>query len=547
MLPAHVQPEPGVKPAKRTKLERDVDIAMALIHRAGAHKRLDALIRANRKSPRGRSPSVDSMTVLVGILVALMNGSPMYLTEAFNILSYLPRAVALRVGFIRTTTPEERRTTGLLRTTISHSSFNRAYVRMCDAVGAPVPEELRDSSKKDRRRWRPAADMTRICDELIAASFDTDELTDEGSLDSTGVLGHIRQTTSTDSIPFSSDPTAAWYVKRDIAMLGYSLTIITAKTTEGTTRIVGIEVQSGNASDLDAGADLVRRIGPKLRLRLLACDKGYTSGQRLFDAAIAAGTKVLYDLADHQQGHIGIHKGMPIVDAQCHCPGIPTRFLNPGIGPAPSKQNDVSEAAYKLTRAVRDKYAARLHGRPGPDGSARNSCPVLTGDAICPRRPTESANNDPATAAHVRITSATPESPLCTQRTVSVPGMIDGLYLQHSPAWGTPEFRAKYSELRNLVEGTFGNLHSHEYGRVKHGGVFLRGINKITLMLTLLMAAYNVRRKHATIKNYRDTKAIRKRMLDERDNDPNFIPPDDPATSDADGTRGPPTPSNPAG
>jgi hypothetical protein len=81
-------------------------------------------------------------------------------------------------------------------------------------------------------------------------------------------------------------------------------------------------------------------------------------------------------------------------------------------------------------------------------------------------------------------------APMCTQRTISVPGEVDYKSRQ-GHYWGRQDWISSFSR-RSRVEGRFGNLKDRSREHSARGGFRVMGLCK-TLMLAIYAAATNLR------------------------------------------------------
>jgi hypothetical protein len=511
-------PPAAPQPRMRTAVaEERVTLAIELIDRSGIDEIFDTRIDTARTTKRGAPATVSPRTVLIGILLALLDNRALYLSQAFSALEQLPRHLQIKVGFLRPGRPSEVKR-GQLQSVISYTALTRTFTRMCDALGVSRKEP---TAKGKGHRFAMSAGVAEVVDRLLEASILCAIDPNSGAIDSTGIHGHVNQYTSGDGIADSADPEVGWYVKEEkkISLLGYSLTIIVGRSEEdGSTVVLAIEVQSGNAHDAVSGTDLMRRgaTNPNAlrHIRQIAGDKAYSDGVDFFDAAQAAGKYVTFDANEHQRGLQAVHDGHPIIDGVPCCPAVDTEAAD--LGPAPSIANDVDPDEYARKSAKRAPFLLALFGRADTDGSCRGTCPVLAMKARCTRRPDESLAVDPS-APLIIPDDSTPTAAGCTQRTKSFPGRIENLQLQPQYPYGSDEWREAYGKPRSRVEGAFGNIKTG-HGKVKRGGILLGGITKVALMLALNFAIENLRRCGAIVTlHHQDGRALRFKHLTEAD------------------------------
>jgi hypothetical protein len=257
--------------------------------------------------------------------------------------------------------------------------------------------------------------------------------------------------------------------------------------------VLAMELQSGNAEDSTSGTDLFRRSTARKnavrRIRQIAADKAYSKSRSFFEKAHKAGVYVVFDLNENQLGRQAVVEGHPVVDGAAYCPCLPDSLSS--LGPAPSTFNKIEPAPYQMALEAREPYRLPLHGRTNPDGSHRVTCPVLTGQARCSRRPSESATVDQAKPL-ILPTAKTPKAAVCEQQTKSMPGEKDGLQLQPQYPYGTAEWRGAYGKYRNQAEGSFGNLKTGPT-QMRRGAIHVTGLTKTGLMLALSLAVKNLR------------------------------------------------------
>lgn len=182
----------------------------------------------------------------------------------------------------------------------------------------------------------------------------------------------------------------------------------------------------------------------------------------------------------------GTYRGALKVDGELYCPALPAGL------------HELPDAHYR-NRAQMDRRAQVAERRepylmlpltqPDDNGAQRVQCPALRGKVRCPLREASLAL-DPAD--HVTVVQP-PTAPgaCCTQKSLTVQAATLGGIKQKHP-YGSAEHKASFDR-RNVVEGIAGYLKSSGGADVKRDHIRVMGLSGVTLLLSLAVAAMNVR------------------------------------------------------
>jgi hypothetical protein len=194
---------------------------------------------------------------------------------------------------------------------------------------------------------------------------------------------------------------------------------------------------------------------------------------------------------DHRPSYF---EGAIIIDGTPHLdPPEHLRVLQrPGRGASPQERDKFEQAV-----AERQKYAykrrktawSRNDGKPGGDGTTRWLSPVMAGTVGCPHDPISvevaRQNGQPILDADRHQESACVGGPLWIP-----PGVHMKVHQEHY--WGSPEWLVSWNR-RTYVEGAFGLMKNYMTGNIHRGWSQLTGQALVTLGLTAVVVAYNLR------------------------------------------------------
>ena len=193
--------------------------------------------------------------------------------------------------------------------------------------------------------------------------------------------------------------------------------------------------------------------------RLLAADRAYTSAkpEDFQLPARALGYEPVLDYKVDQLGVKASHEGFIQVEGAWYCPAMPGDLID---ATKALREGRITTDLYRQRIVERRKYAARPKGKPDAEGHVRLMCPAASNWPLarCDNKPASIANS---TRGRIRIplrdTLATNPPPCCTQQSITLPPAAGAKFAQPL-AYGSDEWHAVYSTLRNTNEGMHGYL-----------------------------------------------------------------------------------------
>jgi len=446
-----------------------------IIDASGVAPRIEALLPAG---VRHRQLAV--RTLLTGMLLALADRRPAYLTEAHAALTALPAGDQARLGVT-----EEWK----------HGPHRLTY-RQVEHTSGLVVRAL----SKDQPDGAPSQALARICDDLLEAS----------------IPGQYKQASAalaadwTDVETFSrpprhgttgcADPEASWGHRtsnlpgpKGEMFYGYYLNAATMTRQEHGPAIPELARRMTlTACHLDPARALVpvltRMPAAGIALGDILADSGYAHRDATAWAIPlrAAGAQLIQDLHPSDRGPQGTHEGAIIANGSLYCPATPKTLLElqPLARDATPEQITAHDtqagelARHKLGRITTDDA----------DGYHRVMCPAAMGKIRCPHRP-DSMKLDRARPEVL----TPPENPpaCCTQQTITVPPAVAPKTRQKHD-YPSPAHRRSYAR-RTGSERTFATIKDPASNNISRGWCRLMGLTPLALWLACLLALRNQR------------------------------------------------------
>jgi hypothetical protein len=336
-------------------------------------------------------------------------------------------------------------------------------------------------------------------------------------------------------LTYSADPDAAFYVRegdhrdddgssvkgRDKIAWGYDATLV----------ISGDEVTNGvqvfpslalGMAVLDKPGHNVGRNGARALANVrerghpasfLAADRAYSSAkaEEFQLPALALGYRPVYDYRSDQLGVKAASQGFLQIEGAWYCPSIPESLID---ATSDFRDGRIDEDTYRTRLEQRWGYLARPKAKPDAEGYLRLQCPAASTWPLarCELKP---ASVRKETAGRTRIplkadVAANPP-PSCTQQSVTIAPEA-GAKFHQDLLYGSPEWQATYSGLRNTNEGFNGYVKDSAHEALDDSGRRrVHGVAAQSILTALLLLAANIRK----IATFRGQVAARRAATEE--------------------------------
>jgi hypothetical protein len=446
-----------------------------IIDHSGAAPRIDKMlpigVRHRQLTPR---------TLLLGMLLALADRRPAYLTEVRAALTSLPEADQIRLNVIAD------------RKTGPHQLTYRQVEHTCRLIAKTLG--------KDRPDGAPSAGLQAVCDQLLEASIPEQHKQASRSLaaDWTDVETWSRPPRhgSTEC----ADPEASWGHRtsnlpgpKGEMFFGYYLSAATMTREETGPAVPELARRMTLTS---CSLDPVRALVPVLQKMPAA---GIPLGDILADSGYAhrdaaawaiplrqAGVQLIQDLHPHDRGPQGTHAGAIIANGSLYCPATPKTLLELGPLPRDATTGDIAAHDTKTAELAKHKLG-RVTGDDA-DGYYRVTCPAAGGKIRCPHRP-ESMTLD---RGRPEILAPPGHPPACcAQQTITVPPQVAAKTRQKHD-YPSAAHRRSYTR-RTSAERTFATIKDPATTSIARGWCHLTGLTPLTLWIACLITVRNQR------------------------------------------------------
>jgi hypothetical protein len=446
-----------------------------IIDRSGIAPRIELLL------PIGvRARQLLVRTLLLGMLLALADRRPAFLTEVHQALTHLPETDQRRLGVLAPwkTGPH----------LLTYRQTERTFGLAAAALAKDEPDGL------------PSQALAGICDDLLEAS-----IPDE--------FKHASSTLAvdwTDMETFSrpphrggsdcADPEASWGHRsgggpgQDSELFfGYYASAATMMRDEHGPPVPELARRMTACS---CHADPARALVPVLT-RMPA--NGIPLGDILSDSGYAhrdaaawaiplrlAGAQLIQDLHPSDRGPRGTHDGAVIANGNLYCPATPRPLLD--LGPLARGTTPGQAAAHDQQSAELARHKLGRLTSDDADGYHRVACPAAMGKIRCPLRPAS------MTLSRDRPEILTPpEHPptCCNQQTITVPPEVNAKTAQKHD-YPSAAHRRSYAR-RTGAERTFATAKDPASNNIARGWTRLMGLTPLTLWLACLLTVRNQR------------------------------------------------------
>lgn len=204
-----------------------------------------------------------------------------------------------------------------------------------------------------------------------------------------------------------------------------------------------------------------------------------------------AGFTLIHDLHKVRQGHTGSHDGVVFIDGQAYSPGILdypdlVSVTVPFWGAAESVMT-----AWHATCELRRPFLLPIHERKDGGATIRVTCPALRSKLGCPIRGTTPLVISKG-VPEVFTGPSAPLPPICTAKTVTVPGERLAHDQDHDLLFGTEDWYDAFQRRRPRVEGHNGIIKNPSGPHLGDMRIRLRGRAKFTVFVAFIAASCNI-------------------------------------------------------
>jgi hypothetical protein len=227
----------------------------------------------------------------------------------------------------------------------------------------------------------------------------------------------------------------------------------------------------------------------------LAADRAYTNA--IADdfqlPARALGYHLVLDYKIDQLGVQDSYAGALLIEGWWYSPGIPSALIN---ATRDYRDGRIDEGTWRARIEARRDFRLRLKEKPDQEGHMRLMC-AAAGAAPTVRCDLKPGSIERTTSARTRIPvteelRANPPT-ICQQDAVTFPPEAGAKFLQDLH-YGSAEWQARYSTLRNTIEGMNGIAKDGAYAALGDPSRRrIRGIAPQTVFTALLLMATNVK------------------------------------------------------
>ncbi len=447
----------------------------AIIDASGAAPAIEALLPAGVRHRQLRV-----RTLLAGMMLALDDRRPAYLTEARAALTSLPGTDQIRLGV----------------TEDWHGQPHQLTYRQTEHTFGLIAKAL----SKDQPDGTPSGGLQAFCDQLLEASIPAGHKTASSALATDWTDAETWSRPPRHGSTECADPEAAWGHRnsnlpgpKGEMFFGYFLSAAVMVAEENGPPVPEL---ARRATTAGCDHDPVRQLATTLLhmasdgipLGDITADSGYAHR----DAAAwavplrQAGAQLVQDLHPHDRGPKGTHHGAVIANGCLYCPQTPKTLLE--LTPLPPGAPSEQAAAHDQQAAELARHKLGRHTTDDADGYHRITCPAIAGKLRCPLRP------DSMLLTRDRPEILTPpEHPpaCCTQQTITVPPSIAAKTRQKHD-YPSPQWRRSYQR-RTAAERLNATIKDTATTSIARGWCRLMGLTPLTLWITCLLTVRNQR------------------------------------------------------
>jgi hypothetical protein len=448
----------------------------AIIDTSGVAPAIEALLPAGV-----RHRQLPARTLLTGMMLALDDRRPAYLTEARAALTSLPEADQARLGV----------------TEDWHGRPHQLTYRQVEHTCRLIAKAL----SKDSPDGAPSGDLQAFCDQLLEASIPAqykDPASPALAADWTDVESWSRP--PRHGTIACADPEASWGHRnsnlpgpKGEMFFGYFLSAAVMVAGENGPPVPELARRITLAGcDHDPvrqlAAVLLRMAGDGIPLGDIIDDSGYAhrDAQAWAVPLRSAGAQLVQDLHPSDRGPKGTHDGAVIANGNLYCPQTPRTLLE--LSPLPPGAAPDAVASHDQQAAELARHKLGRHTADDADGYHRVTCPAAAGKIRCPLRPAS------MTLSRDRPEILTPPQhppACCTQQTITVPPHVAAKTRQKHD-YPSPQWRRSYRR-RTAAERVNATIKDTATTSIARGWCRLTGLAPLTLWIACLLTVRNQR------------------------------------------------------
>ena len=447
----------------------------AIIGASGAAPAIEALLPAG-----ARHRQLRARTLLTGMMLALDDRRPAYLTEVRAALTSLPEAGQARLGV----------------TEDWHGRPHQLTYRQTEHTCRLIAKAL----SKDSPDGAPSGDLQAVCDQLLEASIPAVHKNSTAALAADWTDAEAWSRPPRHGSTACAGPETAWGHRNSSLpgpkgemFFGYFLSAAVMVADENGPPVPELARRITLAGcDHDPvrqlAAVLLRMAADGIPLGDITGDSGYAHR----DAAAwaiplrNAGAQLVQDLHPSDRGPKGTYDGAVIANGNLYCPQTPRTLLE--LSPLPPGAAPDAVAGHDQQAAELARHKPGRHTADDADGYHRVTCPATAGKIRCPLRP------DSMLLSRDRPEILTPPGhppACCTQQTITVPPEIAAKTRQKHD-YPSPQWRRSYRR-RTAAERVSATIKDTATTSIARGWCRLMGLAPLTLWIACLLAIRNQR------------------------------------------------------
>jgi hypothetical protein len=447
----------------------------AIIDGSGVAPAIEALL------PHGvRGRQLTARTLLLGMLLALADRRPAYLTEIRAALTSPPEADQIRLGVIADWK------------TGPHQLTYRQVEHTCRLIAKALGKDSPDGA--------PSDGLQAVCDQLLEATIPPECAQQSRALAADWTDAETWSRPPRHGSTECADPEASWGhrnsnlpgPKGDL-FFGYFLSAAVMVREENGPAVPELARRMTVCS---CHLDPARALAPVLTAMPAA---GIPLGDIIDDSGYAhrdadawaiplrrAGARLVQDLHPHDRGPRGTHHGAIIANGNLYCPATPRTLLE--LAPLPPAASGEQVAAHDQQTAELARHKLGRHTGDDADDYHRVTCPAAAGKIRCPLRPQSML----LSRDRPEILSP-PEHPpaCCTQQTITVPPEV-AVKTRQKHDYPSREWRRSYRR-RTSAERVNATIKDTASNNISRGWSRLTGLTPVMLWIACLLAIRNQR------------------------------------------------------
>jgi hypothetical protein len=453
-----------------------------------ALRRLEEIVDTSAVAPRveamlpsgARPRQLSVRTLLVGMLLAAVDGRPAHLTRVHQALTALPEQEQRRLAVIADWRNGPHQ--------LTYRQLERTFSLMVKALAKQQPDGI------------PSEALSQILDALIETSV---KVCGEPASSSLAVDWTDLETWSRPPPRRGgecADPEASWGHRRgdspgerDEAFFGYYLQVATIVKEEDGPEVAELVRRMQLAScHQDPPAVLVRVIERMhtsgVPIGDLLADSGYAHRKAESWALPLRhlGARLVQDLHPHDRGQRGTHMGAIRSNGNLYCPATPKALLE--LGPLARGARGEEQATHDRKTAELARYKLAAITGYDADGYRRVACPATEGKLRCPLRPKSMT----LPHSHPEVLEPPQHPPACcSQRTLTVPPAVNAKTAQKHD-YPSRAHRRSYAR-RTAAERAYASVKDPASNDLSRGWCRLTGLASIALFAASIFVARNLR------------------------------------------------------